>query len=147
MADGDVPMKHTVDAGPKIVQLDDQFFADILSAAVNGGIGYWAEVVAYNTGGNPAHNKAVLLVQVEHPDEPPTEYTVDLEVIRNGVQLMLSHRPDRPDSRSSLIATYGQMHEWLTDACLDPENGTVMVDADTADAVVQFGLFEEITFG
>jgi hypothetical protein len=139
-------MKHTIDAGPKLVQLDDQFFADILSAARDG-IGYWAEVVSYNTGSNPAHNNMVLLVQVEHPDQEPNQYNVGIETVMDGVQRMLTCRPGTRLAPKLQEASYAQMHAWLVDACMDPKNGTVMVDAETADAVVQFGLFEEVTFG
>jgi hypothetical protein len=46
-----------------------------------------------------------------------------------------------------LVSTYYQLYGWLLDAVKNPEEDSVMIDADVADAVVQFGLFEEQRYG
>lgn len=138
-------MKHGI-MGPRLgYTVDDQFFADILATGVGAdSIEVWCEIVSYTSGENPAHNKATVMVQEQHPDEPPTPYLIDLEVVMNGVQRMMQNPPANPDATALLGASYAQMWEWLRQSL--QENDTVMIDAETADVIIQYGLFEELRY-
>lgn len=121
-------------------EVDDEFLSDIVVTAVEGGISYWCDIIKYETGENPAHTKALI----EEEDEEPK--TIDIQVIINGINKMLENPPVNK-SKSTAIATYYQVFCWLTDALKDPKENNVMIDADVADTVVQFGLFGELRYG
>lgn len=135
---------HDVKFEGKTYKLPDQFVADVMETGLAGGISYWAAVLEYASCENPGYNKA-RVIEFEEDDAKPMDLTI--EVMVTGIQRMLDQRPVHPDSRSNLVATYGQLWTWLRDAVLDPEDGIVMVDAEVADAVIQFALFEEIVYG
>lgn len=131
-------MEHDIKITCKV---DDEFLSDILTTAAEGGINYWCEIVRYETGENPAHT---VLVITESDEQEPIR--VDIQVILKGVQKMLD-TPPANKSTSTVVSTYYQLYGWLLDAVKNPHEDAVMIDADVADAVVQFGLFEEQRYG
>ncbi len=130
-------MEHDIKV---ICKVDDEFLSDILTTAAEGGINYWCEILRYETGDNPAYTKIVI------QEEDEEERTLDIQVILKGIQKMLD-TPPANKSTSTMVATYYQLYGWLLDAVKNPEVDNVMIDADVADAIVQFGLFEEQRYG
>src|SRR5690348_1258792 len=123
--------------------VDDQFFADILSVGLApSGIGYWAQIVTHRSGENPALDSATIMV--DEGEEYPKQYNITMETIMNGVQRVMQDPPPN-ESTSNLVATYYQKWEWLRQSLEDGD--TVMVDAEVADMVIQYGLLEKEIFG
>lgn len=128
-------VRHTV---------DHQLLADALHTAVYGGvsIALWCAIIRYESGDNPSHHSAVILE--EDGTEYGTQQTVDIDVMRLGIERILNNPPAN-ESTSSLGATYYQMYTWIKDAVDD--NDATMIDAETADLIVQYGLFQEMKYG
>jgi hypothetical protein len=107
--------------------LDEQLLKDIVITAVEGGINYWAAVANYD----PDEGRVLVYDQEEDDGE---EHQVDLDTIRTAIAAVKSN----PQIAPRFI---GQVNQML-DA--DPE---LDFDADTADALLQIGLFGEVVYG
>lgn len=104
---------------------------DIMSAALDGGITYWcgkAEVVGEYLGeyASDQISRGGSLILYDIEDGHPFELT--LEKFMNGLQLWVEN------IRSFSLAFDGR---------LDMDE----IDADVADAIVQYALFNEIVYG
>lgn len=131
----------TIDGKPHTV--GHQLLADTLSAALSaGGISLWCEVISYTTGENPSHVNATVME--DDGTEYGTQRYIDIDVLAKGIECVLNDKPNN-QSVSSLGATYYQMFTWIMDGVLD--NDATMIDAETADLVVQYGLFGEMKYG
>jgi len=120
------------------VELDDQFFENMIVTAFEGGSNYWVDRVTINhpdgqkpkgepvsTWAAAALNKGgtvVVFIQEEGDahDSPPV--TMTKEMLVSGVQMWLNN------------------HKTPSEAIED-------YDADDADAVLQYALFKEVVFG
>lgn len=127
------------------VELDDQFFEDLIVTAFEGGSNYWVDHVEINhpNGDKPkgepgsvwaasALNKggSVTFFILEEGDNfdntPPSILTKDMLI--KGVQMWAKEFPD---------------HVSIDDGQIDMGN----TDADDADAIIQFALFDDLVFG
>jgi hypothetical protein len=121
----------------------EKAIADIFCTALEGGIGYWSRCSEYRwSDGTPAMNQINefrAVVQDAEDDEAPT-YVIDKDVIRRGTQRLYKHLIDLGDaaSRYHLKA----MRDFNAGKWDDLD-----YDADTADMIVQFGLFNELVYG
>lgn len=136
-------MQSEINFQGKVLRVENQLLADILTTAVEGGIQYWCEVIRYNTGENPSHNSATIVESVDGEVSEP--YQVDIDTVRLGMERMLNQTPANTSTSTMVAATYYQLWTWLKDSVED--NDATMVDADVADAVLQFALFDEMRYG
>lgn len=106
---------------------------DIIVAAVEGGINYWAKVREYHWSDKTWEAR----VQVRDVyDEEPGWVTVDAEVIERGIAKVKSKGFQvRSDIRKNIL---------LADIT-DGEEGDL--DAECADVIVQAALFGEVVYG
>jgi len=107
----------------------EEFLADILTTAVEGGVNYWAYADAYIH--TPSKDAAVLLEEAEE-DECP--HYVDIDSIAKGIALYLEHL--RPQN---------EYRKRIAEANRDNDAGEL--DAEDADVIVQFAIFGEIKYG
>jgi hypothetical protein len=114
----------------------------VFATALEGGINYWATVRAYTWSDrtpehNPINEFEALIFESE--DEGAEVLTIDAAVIRKGITLFYKFmrgldNPNPYQLRAAKDLYYGKYDE-------------VDYDADTADMIVQFGLFEELVYG
>lgn len=112
--------------------IDDQMLADILITAVEGGIGYWSQVVTYRWTEGPQHTQADIVVDIG--DGEIKDYKINLDVIEKGLKALLVLDNVNPGIRSM-----------ASDAVA--ENDAAHIDSDAADVIVQLGLLDEIVYG
>lgn len=133
------------------VPLPDQFLADVLTTAVEGGITYWverADSVERAGRDDPAFEHLSVLavhgiVCIEGHAEGQ-QLDVDLDTVARGISLLLG--PDSPVNAT--IRRYVQYA--LDDLRRGGDDATYAaghIDADAADCIVQAGLFGEVAFG
>jgi hypothetical protein len=110
----------------------DKWLNMVFTTALEGGIGYWSACSRYkwSTDGRTEARDFVAVVQDVEDDESP-EFIIDRSVITRGLRLA-HERGNWADyhARALRDLTFGN---W--DDC--------DFDADTADIIVQFGLFGE----
>lgn len=141
----------------------EQFLADVIIGAVEGGTGYWAAVVAYGWEGLPAADVHAVLVpdddetdakvdalRVKLGRKPsPTEaveagfaYRVDIDTIAKGLGFV----KDLPSIQPGMRAGIGsELRRTILDA--SRENDAGEIDSNAADVIVQAALFGEIVYG
>ena len=110
--------------------VEDQFLADILSTAVEGGINYWAQVVVYKWTEGPEHTKAEIL----EVDSSNAHFTIGLDVIAEGIQRVLGN--DHSVSKETVGYVLAGVRE----------QDAGEIDSIAADVIVQFGLFDELRY-
>lgn len=124
-----------------------EFLGDIITTAVEGGTGYWAQVSQYQyaldgriracVGERVGDEPRAVLHQLAEDESGYVEagQIVTLDVIARGLSLLAS---GEVGVRSDLKALIGQASH---------ENDAGMIDADAADVIVQAGLLGEIVYG
>lgn len=116
------------------IELTQQDIDDIMAAALEGGINYWAgeaEVIEEKRVADWGHEQIARGgVLVIHDIEDPGEtWELTLEKFLNGFKLWVENGGDE----------YGAIEDGKVDCC--------NIDADCADAIVQYALFGELVFG
>ena len=127
----------------------ETFLADIITTALEGGIGYWSRATAYRwyspdlTGGTaePATNgggNAYASIE-EHGDSetPLATWEITPDIIVKGLTKIRSHEPIK----------YLGNHTRATMINADRQNDASLIDADVADQIVQVSLFGEVVYG
>jgi len=121
----------------------EQALNDMFTTALEGGIGYWSVCSVYFWGVEVAgrHESAIDFIAIieDVEDEDGTEYRIDKDVIRIGTQRLYKH----------LINLGDEANRYHLAAMRDFNRGNwedLDADADTADMVVQFGLFNELRY-
>jgi hypothetical protein len=124
-----------------------RFLGDVISTAVEGGTGYWAQVSQYQY---ELHGRISVSVGERVGDEPraalhpltddETSYQekaeiVTLDVVAKGIALIVSGKTSVFDALRRQIAQ------------ADRENDAGEIDADGADVIVQAGLFGQVIYG
>ena len=122
-------MKVTLSTGEVLV-FSDENIDDIMTTAVFGGIGYWADVVGIK------ERKYASVVQSNS------------DVISKGGTLLLkdAENDDKWELDKKKLSN-GIKQYCETYSYNDAETLLDEMDADTADYIVQFALFNEIVFG
>ena len=116
------------------VKLTQQDIDDIMVAALEGGINYWAgeaEVIEEKRVADWGHEQiargGVLVIHdIEDPDE---KWELTLEKFLNGFKLWVEDGGDQ----------YGAVQGSEVDCC--------NIDAGCADAIIQYALFGELMYG
>lgn len=125
----------------------DQALADVFTTALEGGIGYWSWASEYrwsDEDGNPVRDFRAEILEggdEEYGEDLP-KHVIDRKVISRGIEALYQHM-------HSLHAN-GNANEYQWAAARDLRFGRYDLldyDADTADMIVQFGLFDEIRYG
>lgn len=114
--------------------LTDSFCADVLCAALEGGIGYWACAEAINRT-EDAERDYVSATLVDAEDDDNWRYVVDYAAIRRGIRRLLS--PGFNVSNAIMLATMQAVRE----------DDAGYIDADCADCIVQAACFHELVYG
>lgn len=115
----------------------DRALNTVFVTALEGGIGYWSRCSRYRWGIKDDNGRVTeasdFIAVIE--DEDGTEYVIDRAVITRGIRLATEHGDWNAYHKAALSAlTFGNY------ADLD-------LDAETADLIVQFGLFGELVYG
>lgn len=119
-------------------QIPDSFCADVLCAALEGGIGYWAEADDIKRTERDAeghwHYLSVVLTDAEGDDD--WQHTIDYAAIRLGIERVLA---------PTFNLNSGTKGDILTALTEHPDDNTL--DADGADAIVQAACFNDLVYG
>jgi hypothetical protein len=107
---------------------------DIVTTAVEGGIGYWAKMTEYRWMDLPF--PVAKLVETDNDGNPLEEvHEITPEVVRKGLQLVLTPGLCHPEGN-----TYKSVYAALT------QDDSGSIDSDAADNVIQFGLFGKLVY-
>lgn len=108
----------------------EQFYKDLLTTAVEGGINYWAAVSNYDP-----DNGTVTVYDMDEEAESGemVEYEVNLDTIARGVRKLVNYfAPTDKIALRLAIRTNGEDGDF--DSC-------------DADAILQFGIFGQLVYG
>lgn len=115
----------------------EQFLADILTTAIEGGINYWAEVAEYRN----EHSVPVADTFAVIYDEDDKEYRITIDTVAKGIGVIKGF-----DYQPNYFGDGGAYWRELLKA--DRTNGDDGdYDAIVADWIVQAGLFGRIIYG
>lgn len=108
----------------------EQFLADVLITAVEGGVNYWAHTSEYRWLGGPKRTR-VVLCDMEGDEK---EHFVTIETIAEGL---------------ATIRKGSGLNKSIMAAILlgDTNNDGGEIDSDAADCIVQAGIFGEVIYG
>lgn len=127
------------DHRPSVAALTDRdkAYCDVFTTALEGGIGYWSTCSRYHwsvAGDEETQALDFIAVITDVEDEAQPTYVIDRNVIARGIRLAY---------RRGNWATYHARA--LSDLNFGKWDDADF-DSDTADIVVQFGLFGEYTY-
>lgn len=136
-----------------------QFLADVLTTAVEGGIGYWSRVTAYRwqapdlgysdgrEGTPEVADAEVTILEVEEEGAP--EHTVTLDTIAKGLGLIRAAKHDPAASEwyeGTTIPFLGESTRRAVVAA-DRANDAGEIDSSRADVILQVALFGKVIYG
>lgn len=114
--------------------VEEQFLKDVLSTAVEGGIGHWAHATGIV---RSQIDNTVIHVELEPADNPEefNKTAVNLDTVLLGMQRVLANGfqidPDIRESIARGVTT----------------NDASDIDAEAADCVIQTGVLGDIVYG
>lgn len=120
----------------------DEALADMFTTALEGGIGYWSTCLVYRWSlGAPENKQARDFVAVieDHEEDDAPQYLIDRAVMVRGARLLHSYLNALENANRYHLAAMNDFRFGRWDD-LD-------FDADTADMVVQMGLFGKLVYG
>lgn len=126
-----------------------EFLSDVLSTALEGGVGYWSVASDIERSGDYPHGDwfytAVTLFEnadgdkhCSQKDEECRGHRVDLDTIARGIEGLLAR------VRARISHPRYRHHQLLAEA--NRENDAGDIDADIADDIVQFGIFGSLVY-
>lgn len=107
---------------------------DVFVTAIEGGINYWAEVITYRHLEGEEGWQAVVIDRESDENLP---HRIDQEVITRGIERAVGNVVNGYHATA-----VNNLHRSLLGLTDDAD-----YDADTADMIVQFGLFGEVIYG
>ena len=125
-------MDYTIEF-TKSIKVTDENIDDIMAAALEGGITYWcceAEVMGDYLGEYASDQISRGGTLILYDSEDDEKYELNKEKLLNGIMLAAKNN-------------YYSDYEWINGNEID----TCNVDADVADCIVQFALFNEVVYG
>ena len=113
----------------------DRALNGVFTTALEGGIGYWsaAERYYWSTDGGTTEARDFIAVVRDTESDDHVAHVIDRDVITLGISRLYGHMRDFPDSYHHRAVNALHFGKW-EDADYD---------SDTADLVVQYGLFGE----
>lgn len=117
------------------ITITDQDIDDIVCTALEGGINYWCDNVEVNGdylgqyASDQISRNGQLKFYVSDPVNDTDMFVMDKEMLLKGIRMYLEN-PNAP-------------YDIIDNASID----TCNVDADVADMIIQYALFDEIVFG
>jgi hypothetical protein len=145
-----------------------RFLHSVFVNALEGGIGGWSECSTYRWSdgkGGDDHDgfHAVIISSELDEDDPddngwgvdgfPRKLRIDLAVIERGTRLFVRHCRGEIDTHGVGVPPAERRelpddHYWRQFLAAEATHGREGdMDADVADNIVQFGLFEEVVYG
>lgn len=113
------------------------FLSDIISTAVEGGIGYWSQVDSYtwdDASGEPGWEPTTVVVyDTEEDGENAEPMPLDIAKVAEGINRLVQGWPNTVVTKDTLSGL----------ATLDAGE----IDSDAADAIVQCALLGEMVYG
>jgi hypothetical protein len=125
-------------------RVDSQLLADVMEVAEYNAIDAWADIVVFTKTEDPAMYKMEI---IEPSGDPNTgnHHTVTGATILLGMQRIIDlELPDPVWRPGAMITTMSQIRAWIISSIADGDAS--MVDADVADAIFQYALFNEIVY-
>lgn len=136
----------------------EQFLADVIICAVEGGTGYWAMAAGYRWADITPAETRVTLIEDEHgplfndacrvfADTHGRKPKIDEMLDQEGVHRVTIDTI--AEGLSKIRSGHVRMNSTLLGTILnaDTENDAGEIDADGADAIVQAALFGELVYG
>jgi hypothetical protein len=127
-----------------------EFLADVITTAVEGGINYWSTVSGYKwffpdlDGGSAEHEEGMANAYVTvHPEDEDVSFYIDTEKIEEAINRILDAGPVGPNKSGGLLTRYG----WSQVCLASKESDAGEIDADIADCIVQVACFGELVYG
>ena len=130
-----------------------QFLWSVFVTALEGGIDYWSRCESYrwSNGDNKTGDYDTFRAVIMVPDRNADERVINIDTIAKGVDAIAKARKPYYDPNGA--KTQCKSVKFLTqyvantvrNASHDNEGGDI--DASLADAIVQVGLFSEVTYG
>jgi hypothetical protein len=122
----------------------EQALLDLFTTGLEGGIGYWSAASEYrysDTDGNETMDFRAVIHEMDEDEDGYSDeaLVVDKHTIRRGMQRLYRHMIDLGDEAS----------RYQMQACRDFTFGRwddFDFDSDTADLVIQMGLFGKIVY-
>ena len=116
-----------------------EFYSDIITTAVEGGIGYWSQCDEYRWQ-DRAPEDIYAVVRELAPDgsyvpETDPALRIDWQVIRKGLHMIVNR--EVPVRRDIFEAIQGGYDEW----------DAAEIDSEAADCIVQAALLGELRYG
>jgi hypothetical protein len=114
-----------------------QFLNDVITTAVEGGIGYWSQVSDYHWG-----DEIETTVRVHELDDDGTPDAIGVPItpakIEDAIKLILTK-----DSHGDYI--HSRIRSNIFEASAENDAGDI--DADLADIIVQIAMFGKLVYG
>src|SRR5437868_11089154 len=118
----------------------EEFLADILTTAIEGGINDWAAVNEYKWEGLAHRDYFAVIVDAEDDDFPATKITID--TIAKGIGVIKSWKKEKGFEPNYFGDGGSYWRQFLLADRTNGDDGDY--DAIVADWIVQAGLFGEI---
>ena len=128
----------------------NSFLADIITTAVEGGIGYWSIALEYrwNDPGLPEVSQRLEAAQggggnayaLIIDTETDQRHEITLDVAARGLRRIIEGRTKRADREVAIVRAADRAND------LGPENGPGNIDAWIADDIIQAGLFGDVLY-
>jgi hypothetical protein len=122
-------MKRTISLE---VEVEDEFLAGILTAGIEGGIGYWSVCHSYKWAADPDHPVAIIS-EDEEGENPDVKRELNNEVIFNGITKLLQSK-EAMKTQKLLISAI-------------KNNDAGEMDAGDSDVIIQMAIFGEVIYG
>lgn len=116
----------------------EQFLADVLTTAVEGGIQYWSTVEEYrNEYSVPVAETYAVII-----DDDGDEHRITIDTIAHGIQVLTT---GENTGKAFSMCGMDYWKQFLLANRTNSEDGDY--DADIADNIVQAGLYGEVIYG
>jgi hypothetical protein len=121
--------------------VDSDMLADVMRIATFQSIDGWADVISFTQTEDPSLSRMEI---IETADNPPRHHQVTIETIIAGMQRIIDMELPAPIP-GNIIIGLPQIRQWIITSIKDGD--ATMIDAYCADAIIQYGLFNNNPYG
>lgn len=118
----------------------------VFTTAIEGGINYWADVMRKRWSDRTEELNMIeeFYADIEDVEDDNKKYHIDADVIKRGIRKAFKNRAKigDPYQRQAINDLY-----WGILSNRQESREEADFDADTADIIVQYGLFGELVYG